>query len=107
MRFRYQADIDVLYVELRSNNRKGAAVRNQELAPGVVVDFDQKGRVLGLELLGASRHVPRKQLARHAGTPSRANRGGPQPDGSYILDDTMEFLPKDSRRGKSRRVSGE
>lgn len=107
MRFRYHAEIDVLYVELRSNNRKGAAVDNQEIAPGVVVDFDEKGRVLGLELLGASRHVPRKQLASYAATPSRANRGGPQPDGGYILDDTMEFLPKDSKRGKSRRGSRE
>lgn len=62
MRFTYSPDIDVLYVQLRSNDRTGAAVRNLEIAPGVIADFDAEDRFLGVEVLGASRHVPADQL---------------------------------------------
>ena len=60
MRFTYSPGADALYVELAAVERR--ATRQQEIVPGVIMDFDAQDRVLGLELLGASRHVPRDQL---------------------------------------------
>ena len=36
---------------------QGREERFEELVPGVVVEFDRNGRVLGFEILGASRHL--------------------------------------------------
>lgn len=66
MRFTYSAPADALYIELVGGRREVA--RSQEVGSGITLDFDAGGRLLGIELLNATRHVPRDQLEA-AGTP--------------------------------------
>jgi uncharacterized protein YuzE len=62
----YDPDADAAYVGLSDI----AVQESAEVAPGVVLDYDSEGRVVGIELLGA-----RKLLA--PGAWSRAHRPSP------------------------------
>ncbi|GAB4433439.1 MAG: hypothetical protein Kow0031_15040 [Anaerolineae bacterium] len=53
MVFQYFPDTDMLYIELA----KGVSVESQEVAPGIVLDFDENNRVIGIELEDASKVV--------------------------------------------------
>ncbi len=46
--------LDVAYVELRS----GKVARTVEFRPGMLVDFDAKGQVVGIEILAAAELAP-------------------------------------------------
>jgi uncharacterized protein YuzE len=59
MRITYSEGADAVYVELATNQ---ASARTQEIVPGVLADLDAAGRVLGLEILDASRWYPRTEL---------------------------------------------
>lgn len=50
MKFRYYPETDSLYIEL--SEKPGADVR--EVAPGVVLDFDAEGRLVGIDIDRAS-----------------------------------------------------
>jgi uncharacterized protein (DUF433 family)/uncharacterized protein YuzE len=50
MIFRYFADTDMLVIELMS----GISTESQEVAPGVVIDFDAHDRAIGIEIEDAS-----------------------------------------------------
>ncbi len=51
MKFRYYKETDSLYLEL--SDRAGADTK--EAAPGVVLDFDNEGRLVGIDIDQASR----------------------------------------------------
>ncbi|MBM3323102.1 DUF2283 domain-containing protein [candidate division WOR-3 bacterium] len=53
MRFRYYAETDSLYIDL--SEKPGAATR--EVAPGVVLDFDEHGDLVGIDIDHASKVV--------------------------------------------------
>ena len=63
MKLSYDADVDILYIKL--TNAK--IVDSDEEDPGVIVDYDAAGGVVGLEILDISRYVrkpsARKQVA--------------------------------------------
>ena len=73
-RFRvtYDREADALYLEFR----QGGAENNIDLAPGVTADLDRRGRVLGIEVLHASRHLRPflAGLARRPGGPGGDRR---------------------------------
>jgi uncharacterized protein YuzE len=50
MIFRYFPDTDMLYVELVA----AVSVESEEVAPGIVLDYDETGRVIGIEFEDAS-----------------------------------------------------
>ena len=50
MKLHYYPETDSLYIELKS----GPAAETQEIAPGVLVDFDDAGGVVGLDIDQAS-----------------------------------------------------
>ena len=50
MKFRYYPETDSLYIEL--SEKPGADVR--EVAPGVVLDFDTEGQLVGIDIDRAS-----------------------------------------------------
>lgn len=50
MIFRYFADTDMLVIELMA----GISTESQEVAPGVVIDFDAHDRAIGIEIEDAS-----------------------------------------------------
>lgn len=57
----YDPEVDAFALQLR--NGKGRIV-TREIAPGVYVDFDARDRIIALEILDASHHIPRANLKR-------------------------------------------
>ncbi len=58
MKFSYYADTDSLYVDLA--NRESADSR--EVVPGVVLDFDADGKLVGIDIDNASSIVDLSRL---------------------------------------------
>jgi len=53
MKFNYYKETDSLYIDLSEK----ASVDSQEVAPGVVVDFDETGAIVGIDIDHASKIV--------------------------------------------------
>ncbi len=51
MNIQYDPEVDALYVRL--SQRK--IVESEQVQPGIVLDFDEQGQVVGVEVLNASR----------------------------------------------------
>lgn len=62
MKVVYDRAADAAYVYLQEI-REGQAVQQREVDPGIVADFDAEGRLLGLEVLEASRRLAPEVLA--------------------------------------------
>jgi uncharacterized protein YuzE len=58
MKFHYYQDTDSLYIELADR----VSADSQEVAPGVVLDFDAKGQIVGIDIDHASRIVDLSRL---------------------------------------------
>lgn len=58
MTFRYFPETDMLYLELVS----GISTESEEVAPGIVLDFDDKNRVIGIEIEDASTFIDLSKL---------------------------------------------
>jgi uncharacterized protein YuzE len=59
MKMSYDPQVDAAYIRLA----EGPATEGQEVAPGIVLDFDAEGRVLGIEVLHASKTLAPGALA--------------------------------------------
>jgi uncharacterized protein YuzE len=53
MKLHYYPETDSLYINLSD----GSSVESQEIRPGVVLDFDAQGKLVGIDLDHASDHV--------------------------------------------------
>lgn len=51
MEIQYDSDSDMLYVGLRSR----PSVESEEVAPGIVFDFDESNNVVGIEITDGSK----------------------------------------------------
>src|SRR4051812_2409154 len=58
MKVRFDQEADALYIRLD----EAKVVESEEVKPGLVLDFDADGRVVGFELLNAGRQLPAAQL---------------------------------------------
>jgi len=58
MVFEYFSDSDMLYIKLA----EGISTESEEVAPGVVLDFDEDNRIIGLEVEDASKFVDLSRL---------------------------------------------
>lgn len=58
MKFHYYPETDSLYIELS----EAASVASKEVAPGVVLDFDAEGHLVGIDLDKASKFVNLSRL---------------------------------------------
>ena len=59
MKISYDKEADAMYIEFR----KGDFSRNKKIDDFTVVDFDENGNLLGIELIDASKRIPKKSLA--------------------------------------------
>ena len=50
MKVEYDQQADAMYIRLRG----GKVIESEEVRPGVVLDFDAEGKVLGIEILDVS-----------------------------------------------------
>jgi uncharacterized protein YuzE len=51
MKIEYDKKVDALYIRIQEKN----VARTQEVSDGVNLDFDAEGRLIGLEVLSASK----------------------------------------------------
>jgi len=51
MKFEYDPEVDALYIRLN----EAKIVESEEVQPGIILDFDENGKVAGLEVLDASK----------------------------------------------------
>jgi len=58
MKFEYHAETDMLSITLID----GISTESEEVAPGVVLDFDEHNRVIGIEIEDASRLIDLSRL---------------------------------------------
>jgi uncharacterized protein YuzE len=58
MRLKVDRENDALYFRLDES----LVVESEEVAPGVILDFDRDGRVVGVEMLALSTRVESEQL---------------------------------------------
>jgi uncharacterized protein YuzE len=58
MKFNYYPDTDSLYIDLSEKK----SVDSKEVARGVVVDFDETGAIVGIDIDNASKTVNLKKI---------------------------------------------
>ena len=58
MVFEYFPDSDMLYIKLAD----GTSLESEEIAPGIVLDFDEHNRVIGVEIEDASKFIDLSRL---------------------------------------------
>jgi uncharacterized protein YuzE len=58
MRFKIDKENDALYLRLDET----AIVESEEVQPGVILDFDKDGRVVGIEILALSTRTQPEKL---------------------------------------------
>jgi uncharacterized protein YuzE len=58
MVFQYFPETDMLYIKLAN----GVSVESEEMSAGVVLDFDEKNRVIGIEIEDASKFIDLSRL---------------------------------------------
>ncbi len=58
MIFQYYPDTDMLYIKLAT----GVSTESEEVAPGIVLDFDERNRVIGIEIEDASTFIDLSRL---------------------------------------------
>ena len=58
MKLKYYPDTDSLYKDLSEK----PSVSSQEISEGVVIDFDEKGNIVGIDIDNASKKIALKAL---------------------------------------------
>jgi uncharacterized protein YuzE len=61
MRTTYDPEADAMFVWFGPEGVKSA--ETEEVAPGIMLDFDSDGRVIGIEVLGVSKRMMRPRAA--------------------------------------------
>ena len=72
MKITYDARSDALYIALTPQIGAGEAARTEEAEPGVLLDRDASGRLLGIEILGAAARGYEVERLESAGLPVTA-----------------------------------
>lgn len=62
MRLSYHPETDSLYIDLSAK----ASATSREIAEGLVIDFDEEGHVVGIDIEHASRHLDLKTVETEA-----------------------------------------
>ena len=58
MRMRYDEKVDALYIRLADSK----VVESEEVKPGIVLDFNARNQVVGIEVLDLKRRVSKRDL---------------------------------------------
>ena len=58
MIFQYYPDTDMLYIKLAT----GVSTESEEVAPGIVLDFDERNQIIGIEIEDASTFIDLSRL---------------------------------------------
>ncbi len=58
MIFQYHRETDMLYIKLKD----GVSAESEEVASGIVLDFDERNQVIGIEIEDASKFIDLSRL---------------------------------------------
>jgi len=58
----YDAEVDAAYIRFSSLRVR----ESEEVAQGIVLDYDEDGRIVGMEVLNARKHLPNDMLTQAA-----------------------------------------
>ena len=58
MKLTYDKEADAIYIELQD----GMFARNKKVDDFTILDLDEKGHILGIEILEASKRIPKRSL---------------------------------------------
>jgi uncharacterized protein YuzE len=61
MRTSYDPEVDAMFIWFGPENAK--STETEEVAPGVMLDFDDSGEVIGIEVLNVSRRMAKPKAA--------------------------------------------
>ncbi len=59
MEINYDKEADAVYIEFR----KGEFAKNKKIDDYTIIDLDEKGNILGIELLEVSKRLPAESLS--------------------------------------------
>ena len=62
MKFEYDKEVDAAYIYIEYPIKDGEAKKTIELNENIILDFDEKGRLLGVEILDASKVLKKEAL---------------------------------------------
>lgn len=62
MKFEYDKDADATYIYLEDSIADGEVNKTIELNDNIILDFDKNGKLLGVEILNASKLLNKKSL---------------------------------------------
>ncbi len=61
MKVKYDKEVDALYINL--SNEK--IVESDEQKPGIIFDYDEKGNIVGIEILNASQKINNPKIVEY------------------------------------------
>lgn len=62
MKLEYDKDVDAAYIYIEDNIKDGGVTKTIELNDNIILDFDAKGKLIGVEILNASKVLNEKIL---------------------------------------------
>ncbi len=62
MNFEYDKDVDAAYIYMEGSVKDNDVKSTIEVKRGIILDFDARGRLLGIEILNASKVLGKKAL---------------------------------------------
>lgn len=65
MRFKYDKEVDAGYIYIKYPIRSGEAKKTVTLNDNIILDFDKKDKLIGVEILNASK-IMNRQVLRNA-----------------------------------------
>lgn len=63
MRIEYDKEADAAYIYVNGEIKKGEAAKTISLNDTINLDFDKDNKLLGIEVLDASKNIPKKAVA--------------------------------------------
>ena len=58
MRIEYDKNVDALYIRIQEKD----VYRTKEIEDGINLDFDEEGKIIGIEIIGAVEKYDRKDI---------------------------------------------
>ncbi len=62
MKFEYDKEADAAYIYVKYPIKKGEAKKTIELNEDIILDFNEKGKLLGIEILDASKVLSKEAI---------------------------------------------
>ena len=62
MKFEYDKEVDAAYIYLKFPIKDGEVKKTIELNENIIIDFDNKGKLVGVEILNASKVLNKQTL---------------------------------------------